>query len=115
MKGHMAFNMPEAGPWKTHENQNENESTSTRIFRNWHFHFPLASFDSVYLRVTQFGYKMNAHNAEFGDKKRLEFGCKTMSEKVDNRNIFGLYNNVNGTGKGLNKYQQNQREGLTFY
>ena len=58
---------------------------------------------------------MNAHNAEFGDKKRLEFGCKTMSEKVDNRNIFGPYNNVNETGKGLNKYQQNQGEGLTFY
>ena len=35
-----------------------------------HFHFPVASFDSVYLRVTQFGYKMDAHNAEFGDKKQ---------------------------------------------
>ena len=83
-----------------------------------HFHSPLASFDSVYLRVTQFGYKMNAHNAEFGDKKRLDFGCKTISEKVDNRNIFELYNNVNGrilTGKELNKYQQNQGKGLTFY
>ena len=47
-----------------------------------HFHFPLASFDSVYLRVTQFGYKMDAHNAEFGDwildvrqfQKRLTIG-----------------------------------------
>ena len=55
-----------------------------------HFHFPVASFDSVYLRVTQFGYKMDAHNAEFGDKKQLDFGCKTISEKVDNRNILWI-------------------------
>ena len=31
---------------------------------------------------------MDAHNAEFGDKKQLDVGCKTISEKVAKRNIL---------------------------